>query len=63
MASGQIKIGVKVVRHARSVTFHLAEAAVPRELFRTILQRVHRQPRCFGVPDSRLSPKLTDPMH
>ena len=37
-----IKIGAKVVRHARSVTFQLAEVAVPRGLFRTILQRIHR---------------------
>ena len=37
-----IKIGAKVVRHARSVTFQLAEVAVSRGLFRTILQRIHR---------------------
>ena len=37
-----IKIGAKVVRHARSVTFQMAEVAVPRGLFRTILQRIHR---------------------
>ena len=28
-----IKIGAKVVHHARAVTFQLAEVAVPRELF------------------------------
>ena len=32
-----IKIGAKVVRHGRYVTFQLAEGAVPRELFRNIL--------------------------
>ncbi len=37
-----IKIGAKVVRHARSVTFQMAEMAIPRGLFRTILQRIHR---------------------
>ncbi len=35
-----VKIGVKVVRHGRYVTFHLAEAAVPRELFRKILSLI-----------------------
>ena len=40
-----IKIDAKVVRHARSVTFQLAEAAVPRGLFRMILQRLHRPSR------------------
>ena len=29
-----VKIGAKVVSHGRYVTFQLAEAAVPRELFR-----------------------------
>jgi len=32
-----VKIGAKVVRHGRYVTFQLAEVAVPRELFRKIL--------------------------
>jgi hypothetical protein len=41
-----IKIGAKVVRHARYVTFQLAEVAVPRELFAAILERIQR----FGVP-------------
>ena len=35
-----IKIGAKVVRHGRYVTFQLAEVAVPRELFRAILDRI-----------------------
>jgi hypothetical protein len=37
-----IKIGAKVVHHARSVTFQLAEVAVPRELFAAILARIGR---------------------
>lgn len=41
-----IKIGAKVVRHAKCVTFQLAEVAVPRELFAMILDRIQR----FGVP-------------
>ena len=32
-----IKIGAKVVRHSRQVIFQMAEVAVPRELFRSIL--------------------------
>jgi hypothetical protein len=41
-----IKIGAKVVRHARYATFQMAEVAVPRELFAAILDRIQR----FGVP-------------
>ncbi len=37
-----IKIGAKVVRHARCVTFQLAEVAVPRGLYKAILDRVRR---------------------
>ncbi|MDP6928045.1 MAG: transposase, partial [Rhodospirillales bacterium] len=32
-----VKIGAKVVRHGRYVTFQLAEVAVPKDLFRKIL--------------------------
>jgi hypothetical protein len=35
-----VKIGAKVVRHGRYVTFQLAEVAVPRELFRKILNLI-----------------------
>ncbi len=35
-----IKIGAKVVRHGRCVTFQLAEVAVPRKLFRKILSLI-----------------------
>lgn len=37
-----IKIGVKVVRHARYAVFQMAEVAVPRDLFRKILLRIER---------------------
>jgi hypothetical protein len=37
-----IKIGAKVVRHSRQVVFQMAEVAVPRELFRAILERIGR---------------------
>jgi hypothetical protein len=35
-----VKIGAKVTRHAKYVTFQLAEVAVPRRLFAAILDRV-----------------------
>ncbi len=35
-----VKIGAKVVRHGRYVTFQLAEVAVPRQLFRKILSLI-----------------------
>src|SRR3954454_16292403 len=37
-----IKIGAKVVHHAKAVTFQLAEVAVPRVLFAAILGRIGR---------------------
>ena len=37
-----IKIGAKVVCHAQKVVFQMAEVAVPRELFREILQAIER---------------------
>ena len=37
-----IKIGAKVVHHARYVTFQLAEVAVQRSLFAAIVERVRR---------------------
>jgi hypothetical protein len=37
-----IKIGAKVVRHSRQVVFQMAEVAVPRELFRSILTAIDR---------------------
>jgi hypothetical protein len=41
-----IKLGAKVVRHPKYVTFQMAEVAVPRELYAAILDRIRR----FGVP-------------
>ena len=37
-----IKIGAKVVRHGRYVTFQLAEVAVPRQMFADILSLITR---------------------
>ena len=37
-----IKIGAKMVRHARYVTFQLAEVAIPRRRFQQILRRIER---------------------
>ncbi len=37
-----IKIGAKVVRHRRYITFQLAEVAIPRALFAEILRLIDR---------------------
>jgi len=37
-----IKIGGKIVRHGRYVTFQLAEVVIPRNLFADILRRIDR---------------------
>jgi len=37
-----IKIGGRIVRHARQIIFQLAEVAVPRDLFAAILKRITR---------------------
>ena len=37
-----IKIGAKIVRHGRYVTFQMAEVAIPRDLFADILRRIDR---------------------
>lgn len=37
-----VKIGAKVTRHSKYVTFQLAEVAVPRRLFAAILDRIAR---------------------
>ena len=52
-----IKIGGKIVRRARYVTFQLAEVAVPRELFEAILERTRR----FGVPPPSPPASWRDP--
>jgi len=35
-----IKTGGRMVRHARYVTFQMAEVAVPRDLYRAMLRRI-----------------------
>ena len=35
-----IRIGAKVARHGRSITFQLAEVVIPRRLFAAILQLI-----------------------
>ncbi len=35
-----MKIGVKVVRHGRDITFQLAEVAIPRSLFANFLRLI-----------------------
>src|SRR2546422_6583676 len=35
-----VKIGAKVIAHGRYLVFQMAEVAVPRELFRGILDRI-----------------------
>ena len=40
-----VKIGAKVVTHARYVMFQMAEVAVPRKLFAAILERIQRLQR------------------
>ena len=45
-----VKIGAKVVAHARYVTFQMAEVAVPRDLFRKILRRIDElRPPAFAA--------------
>jgi len=45
-----IKIGAKVITHARYVIFQLAEVAVPKKLFRAILERIRRLRLPQAVP-------------
>ena len=37
-----IKIGAKIVRHGRYVTFQMADVAIPKNLFADILRRIDR---------------------
>ena len=43
-----VKIGAKIVRHGRYVTFQMAEVAIPRDLFADILRRIDRICRATG---------------
>ncbi len=45
-----IKIGAKIVRRARYVTFQMAEVAIPRDLFRGILARIRSLADAVPVP-------------
>ena len=45
-----IKIGAKVIQHARYVIFQMAEVAIPRGLFRAILERIRRLRSPEAVP-------------
>ncbi len=42
-----IKIGAKVVRHSKYVTFQMAEVAISKEVFSEILSRVNRLRHCL----------------
>jgi hypothetical protein len=44
-----VKIGAKVVAHGRYVTFQMAEVAVPRDLFRSILRLIDELRRPFSA--------------
>ena len=48
-----IKIGAKVVRHGRYVTFQLAEVAVPRQMFAEILSLIAHYEHCPRRRDGR----------
>ncbi len=37
-----IKIGAKIVRHGRYLTFQMAEVAILKDLFADILRRINR---------------------
>ena len=37
-----IKIGAKIIRDGRYVTFRMAEVAIPRDLFADIMRRIDR---------------------
>ena len=43
-----IKIGAKIARHGRYVTFQMAEVAIDKRLFAEILARIKRL-RCYSV--------------
>ena len=46
-----VKIGARVARHGRYVVFQLAEVAVPRSLFASILRRIdHLRPKPPPLP-------------
>jgi hypothetical protein len=44
-----IKIGAKVIRHVKYVTFQMAEVAIPRSLFALILDKIASCGRCLKL--------------
>jgi hypothetical protein len=49
------KIGGKIVRHGRYVTFQMAEVVIPRDLFADILRRIKRlRPRALDAVSGEL---------
>src|SRR5450756_2135247 len=49
------KIGAKIISHSRMTVFQMAEVAVPEQLFRSMLSRIHRLGRaCARAPALRL---------
>ncbi len=51
-----VKIGAKVVRHGRYVTFQMAEVAIPRALFADILRTISLADRISHTnPAARIS--------
>ena len=59
-----VKVGAKMIRHARYVTFQLAEVAVSRDLFRRILNRIRRfaaiPPRAAPISGGATTDNLTN---
>jgi len=47
-----IKIGAKIVHHARYVTLQMAEVAIPRKLFREVLRRIARLRSASLAPET-----------
>jgi len=47
-----IKTGAKMVRHARYITFQMAEVSVPCNLYRAILRRI----RVFAAKPIQAAP-------
>ena len=45
-----VKIGAKVVAHARYMTFQMAEVAIPPQLFEAILYRIRRLGSLMPAP-------------
>jgi hypothetical protein len=50
-----IKIGAKVVRHARYVPFRMAEVAVPRKLLVAVVERIAARTSFLVEPKAWLS--------